>query len=123
MQKPNPFSAYPLDKPASAPPAAQQIVLWEHLTPWIARVEQLEKELSTMKAQQSVWVDTSEAKRITGIKSCAALKRLRERPNSPIVVRTGEENSKRPKYLRASLITYCESKTKKPTQPGRNLAA
>ena len=104
-------------------PTFPQVVLWEHVAPLFATVDRLEKELAQIKRLQSEWVDTKEAKAITGIKSCAALKRQRERANSPIIVRLEGTGNKTPMYLRASLHAYCESKVLQPAQPGRNLAA
>lgn len=95
------------------------MVPWEQHLALLSRVEQLEKELSVIKALQSEWVTTSEAKIITGIKSCAALKRKRELPDAIIIVRF---EGKKPLYLRSSLVAYCDSKIRKPVLPGRNLA-
>lgn len=107
--------------PAAAPaPPPLLLVPWEYHLDLLRRFEVLERKLSNIEAQQSEWVDTKTAKVITGIKSCAALKRKRELPNSLIIVRF---EGKTPKYLRASLVAYCDSKIRKPVLPGRNLAA
>lgn len=104
-------------------PTFPQVVLWEHVAPLFAEVDNLKRELAIMKRLQSEWVDTKEALQITGIKSGDTLKRLRELCDSPIIVRFEGKTAKQPKYSRASLVAYCESKILKPTLPGRNLAA
>ena len=102
------------------PPTPLQVVLWEHIAPLIDYIQTMEKRVSQLERGLSEWVSQQEAMRITGIKSADTLKRLRELPNAIIIVR---KEGKTPLYLRASLIAYCESKIRKPTQPGRNLAA
>ncbi|GAB3877168.1 hypothetical protein GCM10028824_36610 [Hymenobacter segetis] len=105
------------------PPTPLQLVLWEHIAPLIDYIQALEKRVNQIERGQSEWVSTKQALQITGIKSGDTLKRLRELPNAIIIVRFEGKTSKQPKYLRASLIAYCESRIRKPTQPGRNLAA
>ena len=103
------------------PPEPLQFVLWEHIAPLVEYIQTIEKRVSQLERGLSEWVNQQEAMRITGI-TADTLKRERERLNTLIVVRFEGETDKKPMYLRSSLHAYCESKIRKPKQPGRDLA-
>ena len=102
------------------PPAPLQFVLWEHIAPLIDYIQTLESRVIQLEEGLSEYVDTKEALRITGIKTPETLKRERERPGTLIITKSEGETNKHPRYLRASLIAYNESRRARPREHPRN---
>jgi hypothetical protein len=86
-------------------------------------IRPLQAKIIELEQGQSEYVDTKEAMRITGIKTAGSLKRERERAGTLIITKKEGETSKHPRYLRASLHAYNESRRVRPYEIARNLLA
>lgn len=86
------------------------------------RLGPLLQEIAQLKEGLSEYVDTKEAKRLTGL-TAETLKVHRERPGTLIIVKPEGKTGSHPQYLRSSLIEFNKSRQMRPSLgrvPGRD---
>lgn len=93
-------------------------VVYDDFAPLMQRLEALERQIVDLKNNQTEYVDTKEALRITGLKHGQSLKAARERPGSLVIVKFEGINNQIPRYLRSSLLAYNEANVRKPRRNG-----